>query len=341
VRIDIGACRSVLLITNNHVGNILFCTPAIRLLKTRCAQVQFDAVILDPRAGDTLRHNPHVTNVFVAPRIKTPRRRFLRRLARSYELVIDFNNDKERNRTDRITTRVLSKSRAPSHEKHRVEENLEFVQSILDCSLAGVDRRYELNPQPQDFASIEKRLDAGDGEILVGFHLGSRKKGRMAWKAWLGRRAEVPKIWPLEKYIALAQALRRADSRIRPVVTGVRNEGFLGRRFVEEVPGTINLIGRTSLLELAALMRHLAAFVSHDTGAAHVASATDVPLIGLFGPNDPRRSGPYPLQPGHTMIRKESMDEIEPDEVCTAVLASLRQRPSVPRGPAPPAVDPG
>src|SRR5262245_47360472 len=292
MKVDIAACRRVLLITNNHVGNVLFCTPAIRLLKTSCPHVLFDAVILNPRAGQTLRHNPHVANVFVAPRFGAPRRqRFLRRLSRSYELVLDFKNNQQTNPTGGIATKLLSMPLAPSSDKHRVEDNLEFVQSILDCPLAGVDRRYELNPQPVDFASIEQELGATeDGEIEVGVHRGCRQTAKVAWKARFGRSVEAPvKIWPLERYVALAQALRRADPRIRPVITGVKSEGFLGQRFVEHLPSTTNLIGRTSLLELAALMRHLAVFVSHDTGAAHVACATDVPLVGLVGPSDPRR----------------------------------------------------
>jgi len=65
--------------------------------------------------------------------------------------------------------------------------------------------------------------------------------------------------------------LRRTEPRIRFVLTGSTNERFLARQFTDAAPGeVINLVGRTSLLELAALMSSLSAFVTQDNGALHV-----------------------------------------------------------------------
>jgi ADP-heptose:LPS heptosyltransferase len=107
------------------------------------------------------------------------------------------------------------------------------------------------------------------------------------------------------------------------VLTGSRNEGFLGRRFIKQVPQVINLVGKTSLLELAALMPRLQMFVTHDNGALHVACATGAPLVGLFGPTEPKQTGPYPYRPQNTFLRKTKMEEIKPVEVCAAILTRL------------------
>jgi ADP-heptose:LPS heptosyltransferase len=92
---------------------------------------------------------------------------------------------------------------------------------------------------------------------------------------------------------------------------------------MSSVSQVINLIGKTSLLELAALMRQLRMFVTHDTGALHVACATGVPLVGLFGPTEPSQTGPYPRRPQDILLRKTKIEEIRPAEVCAAILARL------------------
>jgi heptosyltransferase-1 len=53
---------------------------------------------------------------------------------------------------------------------------------------------------------------------------------------------------------------------------------------------------RSSLSELIALMRRARIFVGGDTGPMHLAAALEVPVVGIFGPTDPARNGPYATQ---------------------------------------------
>lgn len=57
----------------------------------------------------------------------------------------------------------------------------------------------------------------------------------------------------------------------------------------------VNLTGNTSLNSLAALITHADWVISNDTGPLQLASALGVKTLGVFGPTDPRLSGPYPL----------------------------------------------
>ncbi len=65
----------------------------------------------------------------------------------------------------------------------------------------------------------------------------------------------------------------------------------------------VNLGGQTSLRELACLYRQAALLVTTDSGPMHLAAAVGTPVIALFGPTDPVRTGPY--GPGHRIIRGE------------------------------------
>lgn len=55
----------------------------------------------------------------------------------------------------------------------------------------------------------------------------------------------------------------------------------------------LNLVGKSSLKQLAALMEHAAVVIAPDTGPAHIANAMGAPVIGLFYSSNPYRTGPY------------------------------------------------
>ncbi len=64
-----------------------------------------------------------------------------------------------------------------------------------------------------------------------------------------------------------------------------------------------DLRGRTTLGELPALIASAGSVVCNDSGPMHIAAAVGVPVVALFGPTDPRRYGPYPLDsPRHHVL---------------------------------------
>jgi heptosyltransferase-1 len=54
-----------------------------------------------------------------------------------------------------------------------------------------------------------------------------------------------------------------------------------------------NLIGRTSLKQLAAILRRAALHLTGDTGSAHIAAALGTPVVSIFGRTNPARLAPY------------------------------------------------
>ena len=311
--------RRLLLLTTNHVGNNLFCTPGIRLLKKYLPDVELDVVAMSIRGARVFDNNPDVRRVYLLkPKI------WVRWLAAKYDWVIGLHHD--------VATLYLG---GPSENSviigpvlpivHRAEQVLQFVQSLIGCPVTDTDRGYVLYPRPEDGTTIDRHLGhVGRDDILVGFHLGSGRTSLHGWRFWSAQRGDNdPRIWPVDHYTTLATMLRAANPRIRLVLTGSRQEGFLGKRFMRSVSQVINLVGKTSLLELAALMPRLRMFVTHDTGALHVACATGVPLVGLFGPTEPSQTGPYPHRPQDILLQKTKIAEIRPAEVCAAILAGL------------------
>lgn len=90
------------------------------------------------------------------------------------------------------------------------------------------------------------------------------------------------KLWPVERFRELAQ--RIGDRAL--AVWGP------GERELAEAIGA-RVAPPTSLRELAWILRHARVVVGADTGPLHLAVALGTPVIGLYGPTDPRRNGPY------------------------------------------------
>jgi ADP-heptose:LPS heptosyltransferase len=88
------------------------------------------------------------------------------------------------------------------------------------------------------------------------------------------------KRWPAIRYGELAIRLSRAN--YVPVLVGVHGEADLGRMICDICPDAVDLVGRTNVAALAALVRSAALTVGNDTGATHVAAAGGNPVVVLF-----------------------------------------------------------
>jgi lipopolysaccharide heptosyltransferase I len=111
------------------------------------------------------------------------------------------------------------------------------------------------------------------------------------------------KKWEPTRFAELADWLVR-EKKIPVVFVGSKGEKEEVDRIVEKMKQpAFSVAGRTTLPELAELIRQAAFFVCNDSGPMHLAAAVGTPVVALFGPTDPRKIGPYGA--GHTVIRKE------------------------------------
>lgn len=77
------------------------------------------------------------------------------------------------------------------------------------------------------------------------------------------------------------------------VIVGGTEDSAIADELAKQLKHVVNLCGRTSLVETAAVLQKCSVVVSADTGPAHLAVAVGTPVIGLYGPTLMARSGPY------------------------------------------------
>ncbi|HEY5043870.1 MAG TPA: lipopolysaccharide heptosyltransferase II [Verrucomicrobiae bacterium] len=102
------------------------------------------------------------------------------------------------------------------------------------------------------------------------------------------------KCWPVENFAVLVRRLAEKFSGARFAILGSGADKPLGEIIsIAEPQRTLNLCGATSLPEMIEWVRLCDLMVTNDTGPMHVAAALGKPLLALFGPTEPRRTGPY------------------------------------------------
>ncbi len=102
------------------------------------------------------------------------------------------------------------------------------------------------------------------------------------------------KRWPAEYFSGLVRQLALKFPDARFAILGDRNDKPSGGVIAQAEPERcINLCGQTSLREMVEWIRLCTLVITNDTGPMHVAAALSKPLVALFGPTEPRRTGPY------------------------------------------------
>lgn len=108
------------------------------------------------------------------------------------------------------------------------------------------------------------------------------------------------KLWPAASWALLAEGLAGMGAGV--VLTGSPGDMGLARAIVAESRASVfNLAGRTTLKELAAVLKGAAFAVTTDTGPMHLAAALGTRVVALFGPTAPWRTGPF--GEGHEILR--------------------------------------
>jgi len=131
------------------------------------------------------------------------------------------------------------------------------------------------------------------------------------------------KRWPAARFGALAQRL--AGDGLTPVIVGGAAEAASARTIREACPGAIDLTGRTSLVELAAIAGRAVLAVGNDTGPMHLAAAVGCRCVVLFSAeSDPALTAPRgPAGAWPTVLRVPDLADLPTGPVTEALAGAM------------------
>lgn len=292
--------QRILVVRLDNIGDVLLSEPAIAALGARFSEAKID--LLARRAeGGMLAEHPAVSSLIAydAPwhaawrgarvdwRIEAARLvglvQGLRQ--RRYDLAIELRGDLRDIAVMAATgarVKVGNSSRGGGflldHDVSVAEDThrMEFALAIVSAVGAAMEPRPpRLHLPAEALAKAESLLPAG--EPFVAFHLGA---------------GFASKCLPVATFAVAAMALHGEGHRI--VVVGGANEHPLVdglRRLVNFNP--IDLVGKLSILETAAVLGRCRLFIGNDSGPMHLAAAVGTPVVACFGPSDPKLYHPY------------------------------------------------
>jgi len=302
---DIPASSRVLLIRCDHLGDAAMATSVLRPLRDALRPSVLD-VLAGPWAIPIFEGHPAVDRVipFAAPwwcaaRGASATARFSNWLnlprvvrevrSRKYDVAIDLRGDLRqivlflglggapvRVSSDRTGGRSLL-THAWTHDasKHEVEKDFAIA------SLLGVVGTPRLDVPPPSVGA--KRMSA-----LVSDEATSRGYVVLALHG-----SEPNRSWPAANAAALADRLFNEFGFVS-VCLGAAADARAGDDVATLANSPVtNLAGRTTITEALSVLQRAAVTVAVDSGPMHLAAAVGCPVVALFGPGDPRESGPW------------------------------------------------
>ena len=174
---------------------------------------------------------------------------------------------------------LFSNERIPERANRHVMDGLfEFVEAL------GIEHgapRWDLPLEESDWAFADKYVEAGVPSLVV--------------SPCTGQRFRNYRNWSVERYARVIDfAAQQYGARV--ILTGantpVEQEYASGIKHAANTK-PVNLIGRSSLKQLAALIARASVVLCPDSGPAHMATAVGTPVVGLYATSNRLRTGPY------------------------------------------------
>jgi len=160
----------------------------------------------------------------------------------------------------------------PYDEKmHETYQNLKIVEGF-GVKTEEVRLEYYVKHNDNTYISVLfDSLKIGDNSVLVGIHPGSKQAG---------------KRWPAERFADVADYIV-TRYQAQAIFVGSKEESVLVQSIIKRMKNpAIDLSGKTTIGELAALLLRLQLFLCNDSGPMHIAAALGVQLIALYGPGN-------------------------------------------------------
>ncbi len=299
----------LLFVTLSNIGDLVMTTPALRALHEAYPDARID-IVADPRSSELLSRCPFLGELL--HRVKREGRtgfcQLVRKLRqRRYDAIVDL-------RTDFLPwllrgARRSARWQARNYGPHAVEQHFAVASRVLPAPRAIPDTC--IWTTADDDARAAALLDLLPGPRRLVLAPGAN---------WPGKR------WPVAHYAALAEEL--SDDFDSLVLLGnAADVTEAGTRLDALALPTLNLMGRTSLIEATALMRQATLFVGNDSGLGHLASAAGIPSVTVFGPGRPERYRPWGSRATLLMAPDLVLDKLLPSTVAAHVRGQLKARP--------------
>ena len=333
--------------TGGWIGDMVLLTPALRALKHAYPESRLE-LLLRPRVADLMETHPYVDACLVDDKTRGRYRSIVRTVCqirdRAFDVAVVLHPTSLRNALlpflARVPIRVgtsvsgrgmlLTTSFKDDTTVHEVRRYLRVLQLLDVDAVSDVLEFWHTDTDRQFVERLLDREGVSPQDRLIAVNLGT------TWKT---------KQWDVTNFAEVIRQIGYLAPETRIILTGSPAEESFTEGVSASLP-IVNLVGKTSILQLGALLERCEVCLTCDSGPMHIAAAVGTPTVALFGPTDPVRHRPY--SSGHEVIEKSvscrpcykrtcqrtdvpylCMKEISIGEVVNALEIKLHQKPDV------------
>lgn len=296
-----------LLVSLSNIGDAVMTTAVLEALHTHAPDARVD-VVGDPRSSEIFSACPYIGRVL--HKHKRGALRGLPALVRQlrsvrYDAIVDLRTDflPWLLRADRRLFRWRGRPAGP----HAVQQHLGVIADLCPGAAQATPRLW-LHPGASEFAHAS--LGARAGQRLLALGPGAN---------WPG------KIWPLENFVELVARMEQEFDAVVLLGAAADRARSAGLAAAARLP-CIDLTGQTGLLQAAAVLGGVRAFLGNDSGLGHMAAAMQVPTLTLFGPGDPVRYHPWGPRAAWLVQPDADLSRLPVTDVAMALRELLRGR---------------
>lgn len=281
--------------STNWVGDAVMTTPAMGALRATYPEAEI-VVVANPLVSELFTFHPYCDRVILYNKKGAHQGfnglwRFARELRREkFDLAVLFQNAIEaalmaflagipRRAGFRTDARrpLLTHGVPVSKVERRLHHTHYYLQMLERLGICGGDGNLRLECTPQEITWAQQHLEGKKGDwvaINPGAAYGSAKR------------------WFPERFAETADRLAE-EYGVRIVLTGGPGEKEIGQDIAAAMKTeALNLIGRTSVRQLMAVLTRVRLLISNDSGPMHVGAAFGIPIVAVFGPTDHTTTSP-------------------------------------------------
>ncbi len=336
---ELLASLNILVIKLSSIGDVVLVTASLRALRKKFPHAKIYCLV-GKESREILIRCPYLDGLIVYDVKSSPWgwTAFLKTVKKlrhyQFDKIIDFQNNA---RSHWLCFLSFSKESYGYNRKwgfllsNRISDNQDPLGPVEHqfevLKILGIELKegiaLELWPSAKDEQYVEELLSSEwltNAQAIVGINLCASEK----WKT---------KNWPISHVARLCDILM--SKNVRVLITGTGKDREAARQLLKLTKTKPAIfVGKTDILQLAALIKRCKVYLTPDSAPMHVAAAMGTPFIAFFGPTDARRHLPpaakfsvlkksmacSPCYSGTCRIKTHAcMKEITPDEVAKEI----------------------
>jgi heptosyltransferase-3 len=289
--------QKILVIAMRYLGDVLLTTPLLHSLRQAYPDAQLDVLVFRNTAS-MLEGNPDVDHIITTP--NRPKfldyRQLFRQIFRQYDLAITTQSGDRPFLYTMLAAPLRVAAVPPKNttgwwKRFFVQHWTEFdddnthtvLQHLKLLDLIEVPRCFLLVPPQVDNTRqlAEQFPFLADNTHYAVLH------PHPQWTY---------KQWTVAGWIEIGLYLKELGLKLVLSGGSAQEEIDYVANIQRQLPDdTINLAGRVSLAQLASIIAQAKLYIGPDTGITHLAAATGIPVIALYGPTNPVKWAPWPI----------------------------------------------